>query len=902
MSLTTGTRLGPYEIVALMGAGGMGEVYRATDTNLKRAVAIKVLPATLAHDAERLARFQREAQVLAALNHPNIAHIHGLEQANGRTALVMELAEGPTLAERLARGALPLDDAIAIAKQIADALEAAHERGIIHRDLKPANIKVRDDGQVKVLDFGLAKAMEPAGAVSATVTQSPTITSPAMTQAGMILGTAAYMSPEQAKGRAVDRRSDVWAFGTVLYEMLTGQRAFPGEDVSDTLAAVLRAEPDWPALPSTLSPTLRVYLQRCLHKDPKQRIPDIGAMRLALAGAFDTSAMPPGAALTVLAPNRPRWRRALPWIATVLVVVAGIAAAASVSRRPAAPARVARFVITTPADAPFQLAGPPGLAMSPDGSRVVFRIHRGAPTPENGVLYLRELGQLDATPIRGTEGAQSYTFFSPDGNWIGFQSATDGSLKRIAVSGGPAQTICPLDSTLRGASWGADGSVVFATDGSKGLRRVPAAGGTPLVLTTVDPTTETDHRNPEVLPDGTGVIFTAWNGSAEQSRIVALSVPSGKVSEVARGGTNPHFSPTGHVVYVIDGALRAVPFSATSLNVKGDPVTVLEGVGGANYALAADGSLVYVKGSAAQGKRTLSWVDRHGRQEAINAPPRAYAYARLSPDGTRVALDIRDQQNDIWIWDLARETLQRLTNDPGVNRGPVWTPDGARLAFTATREGRPENIYWQKADGSGVPERLSVALKGQFPTSFAPDGKRLVTNALDSSQSDLGMLTLEGERREDVLLNTKFNEINGDVSPDGRWLAYQSNESGQFEVYLAPFPDAVASKRQVSAGGGTRPLWSRDGRELFYYLEPGTIMTVPVTPGPNLALGTPTVAVKGPFVRAALTGRHYDVSRDGKRFLLLKDAEAANGAKPAPPEIHLVQHWSEELKRLVPPK
>ena len=501
-------------------------------------------------------------------------------------------------------------------------------------------------------------------------------------------------------------------------------------------------------------------------------------------------------------------------------------------------------------------------------------------------------------------------FFSPDGNWIGFSSGVDNTLKRISISGGPAQTICALDGILRGGSWGPDDTIVFATAASKGLRRVPAAGGEPQVLTKVDPAKrETDHHWPEVLPDGKGVVFTAWSGTAERSRIVALSLPTGEVSEVVRGGSQPHFSPTGHLVYAQGGTLRAVRFNAGSLEAVGDPTPIMEGVasvpsGAANYAVAADGSLVYVKGSAgaAVGQRTLVWVDRQGRQEAINVPARAYTYARLSPDGTRVALDARDQQNDIWIWDLARETLQRLTNDPGLNRSPVWTPDGTRVAFTAERDGYVESIYWQKADGSGVPERLSVGSTIQMPASFSPDGKRLLINTPLAPPWNVGMLSLEGERREETLLKTKFSENNGDVSPHGRWLAYESDESGQGQVYLAPFPDVNTSKRQVSTGGGTRPLWSKDGRELFYYVAPDTVMAVPVSPGPNLALGKPAVVVKGSYARAVSPGRHYDVSPDGKRFLLLKDVETAPGAKPVPPEIHFVQHWAEELNRLVPAK
>ena len=892
----------------------MGQVYRATDTTLGRQVAIKILPDAFASDPERLARFEREAKTLASLNHPHIAAIYGFEKSGGTHALVMEFVEGEDLSQRIARGAIPLDDALPIAKQIAEALDAAHEQGIIHRDLKPANIYVRADGTVKVLDFGLAKAMSPPegghhldGGGRLQPDLSPTITTPAMTQAGMIMGTAAYMSPEQARGKTVDKRADIWAFGCVVFEMLTGTRAFPGEDITDTLAAIVRGEPDWDLVPRAISPTLLVFLRRSLQKDPKQRVGDIRDVRLALDGAFDAPAQRTDATRVVPATRRARWRQALPWAAGAFVA-GGLVAGASVWMRPAAlPARVARFVIATPADLPFQ----PGvqtsaIAMSPDGSRLVFRIHRGIPSPTNGVLYQRALGQVEATFIPGTEGAIGF-FFSPDGTWIGFNNGSDQTLKRIAVSGGPSQTICALDGPLRGGSWGPDDTIVFATQNSHSLRRVPAAGGEAQVLTKVDPAKgETDHFWPEVLPDSKGVVFTAWNGTAERSRIVALSLSSGTISDVVRGGSQPHFSPTGHLVYAVGGTLRAVRFSTASLEAVGDPASVMEGVastpiGGSNYAIAVDGSLLYVKGSVlAVPPRTLVWVDRQGREEAINVPPRAYTYARLSPDGTRVALDARDQQNDIWIWDLGRETLQRLTTDPGLNRAPVWTPDGTRVAFTAAPEGIVESIYWQKADGSGAPERLSVGSTIQWPGSFAPDGKRLVFNTPLVPPYDIGMLNIEGERREEMLVKTNFNETNGAVSADGRWLAYESSESGQNEVYLAPFPDVHTSKRPVSTRGGTRPLWSKDGRELFYYVTPDTIMAVPVRLGADVVLGNPQVVVKGPYAVAINNGRHYDVSPDGKRFLLLKDAETAAGAKPAAPEIHLVLNWAEELKAKVP--
>jgi serine/threonine-protein kinase len=912
MSLAAGARLGPYEITAPLGAGGMGEVYRARDPKLNRNVALKILPASFAADPDRLARFKREAHVLASLNHPNIAAIYGFEDSDDTHALVLELVEGRTLADRITKGPIPLDEALPIAKQIAEALEAAHDQGIVHRDLKPANIKVREDGTVKVLDFGLAKAMEPGSGIrsaASAVTNSPTITSPAlMTGVGVLLGTAAYMSPEQAKGKPADKRSDVWAFGAVLYEMLTGTRAFDGDDMTDVLGAVVRLEPDWSRVPAAVPPAIRTLLQGCLVKDRGQRVGDIAAVRFVLQSpALHRLGVTVGSSG---APRRPVWQPALLW-AVSAIVVAGLAAGTVLWMRPvASPARVARFVIPTSAEPPIQLTlvPIPVIAISRDGSRLVYRMTDGESTASNGVLYQRGLGQVETTHIPGTEGANGF-FFSPDGTWVGFSSGLDNTLKRVPVAGGPPQTICALDGLLRGASWGPDDTIVFATTASKGLRRVPAVGGHAQVLTTVDPTKgETDHFWPETLPDGKGVIFTAWNGMFERSRIVALSFASGQVSEIVRGGSQPHLSPSGHLVYAVGGGtLNAVRFNAARLAAIGDPAPVIEGVsftltGAAHYALAGDGSLTYVKGGLSAPyfpRRTLVWVDRQGQEEAIKVPPRAYTYARLSPDGTRVALDARDQQNDIWIWDLARGGLLRLTTDPGMNRSPVWTPDGMRVAFTAEREG-VESIYWQKADASGVPERLSIGSTTQTPESFSPDGTRLVFGTPITRPSNLGILSLDAERREKMLFDTNFLRFNGEVSPDGHWLAYASNESGEFEVYLAPFPDITASKRKVSTGGGTRPLWSRNGRELFYYLAPDTIMTVPVRLGTDVVLGTPQAVVKGPYAIPRNVGRHYDVSPDGKRFLLLKDAESAASAKPVPPEIVLVQHWAEELKAKLP--
>ena len=948
-TLTPGSRLGPYEIISTLGEGGMGEVYRATDTNLKRQVAIKVLPAAMAADADRIARFQREAEVLAALNHPNIAHIHGVEKADGIFALVMELVEGPTLADMLASGSrlqapgmpprrdsgsgpepkaqrpmpdalvhgLSLADALPIAKQIAEALEAAHEHGIIHRDLKPANIKVRDDSMVKVLDFGLAKAMDPAVGSSASVSMSPTITTPAMTQAGMILGTAAYMSPEQARGRSVDKRTDIWAFGCVLFEMLTGQRAFPGEDVTDTLAAVVRAEPDWTRLPASLSPALRTYLQRCLEKDPRQRIHDIADVRLALEGAFET-AIPPAAQSSASS------RRVSARPVALALVVGAVVSALSMwfwtRPVPPPPAGVERFVIPTPAEAPPTVANinSPALAMSADGSRVVYRTVMGEATTTASVLYLRDRGQLEPTLVRGSEGAIA-AFFSPDGEWLGFGTLGDNMLKRVPALGGAPQTICALDGPLRGASWGRDDTIVFATQTSKGLRRVAATGGEPEELTKVDTASgETGHYWPEVLPGGQGVLFTAWNGRPDRSRIAVVSLADGHVSTLVTGGTYSRFAPTGHLFFAIGGTLHAVRFDAARLSLAGTPTQVVAGVsmtvsGAANYAVSSTGSLAYIPGpdaSTSTRPMRLAFSDRAGAADLVKAPPGPYELPRLSPDGHHIAFGTNDGQDaTIWVYDLSgASAARRLTfGGQGHNRFPVWSADSQRVTFQSDRE-KDVGIFWQRADGTGPAERLATTEAGTAytPEAWSPDGMQLLYNATGRD----GMTTLwtwslkeRKAARFDAVVNT--GTVPGAVfSPDGKWVAYTSEgRSGRDAVYVQPVPPTGA-KYQISndTENGHHPVWSPDGKELFFSFGPLLqLRVVRVVTRPAFSVGEATTFSLGFNMTAPNFERPYDISRDGKRFLGLIDATQTDpSGKPEPPQIRMVLNWSEELKRLVP--
>jgi Tol biopolymer transport system component/tRNA A-37 threonylcarbamoyl transferase component Bud32 len=914
MTLSSGTRLGTYTVTALIGAGGMGEVYEAHDAKLDRDVAVKVLPEQFARDPERLARFQREAKLLAALNHPNIAAIYGLEQSDSTHYLVMELVLGETLRERVAgEKPIPVEEALTIAKQIAEALEAAHncEKGIIHRDLKPANVKVTPEGKVKVLDFGLAKAFTN-DASTEGIGNSPTLSMAATVQ-GVIMGTAAYMSPEQARGKAVTKATDIFAFGAVFYELLTGKQAFQGDDVSDILAAVIRAEPEWGLLPSETPPHIRTLLKRCLRKDKRQRLGDAGAVRIeiedVLSGAVSASAETAPAPIGRLA-----FPGAFPGWAMAAALVAGAAVAGGgvwlLTKPTAAPAPVVRTEITTSGASALSIDGNVrDLAISPDGSHIVYR--------GNGRLLVRALDQIEPTVLSGL-GAPRGVFFSPDGQWIGFSDGNT-TLKKVAVTGGPAVTICSLDANPRGATWGPDGTIVFATSSTTtGLFRVSEGGGEPAVLTRPNHERgEADHLWPEFLPGGQAVLFTITTGAGgnDNSQVAVLDLRTGAQKIVLRGGSHAHYVESGHLVYAAAGTLRAIRFDLKRLETTGTPVPVVPqvvttAVGAADFDVARDGTLVYLAGGPQGGTaRTLLWIDRQGREEAIKAPPRAYVYVRLAPDGTRVALDIRDQESDIWVWDLARETLTRLTFDPTIDRYPVWTPDSKRIIFASDRAG-PANLYWQAADNTGTVERLTQSGNLQMATSISPDGTRLVFEEARPSR-DLMALTLDKDRHAEPLVQSQmYQEENGEVSPDGRWLAYESNESGKYEIYVRPFPEVNSGRWQVSTMGGTQPLWARSGQELFYVAPDGTLMRVAVEPGPARPqsggqawrAGTPVKLFENTYAWAlsGVTGRSYDISADGKRFLAIKQVSA--GQTGAPSNLIVVQNWFEELKQKAPGK
>ena len=852
MPLRPGTTLGHYDVTALIGEGGMGQVYQATDTKLNRQVALKILPEAFAADPDRLARFQREAQVLASLNHPNIAAIYGLEEADDTRALVLELVEGPTLADRIAQGPIPVDEALPIATQIAEALEAAHEAGVIHRDLKPANIKVKDDDTVKVLDFGLAKALDttPEGDPS----QSPTLTA-AATQMGVIMGTAAYMSPEQARGSTADHRADIWAFGAVLYEMLTGERLFSGTTVSDTLASVLKTEPDWHALASDIPVSVRKLLRRCLDKDRRNRLHHIGDGRVEINEALTPSSR--DAVETSPATQPGGWQRALPWVAGL--VIGGLIAGGVVwsLTRPSAP-RLARFPLGVGLS---QTSLGLRMVVSPDGTRIVY-------VSEGDQLYVRQIDQLEAVPLRGAVGINP--FFSPNGTSVGFRgpgfTITDDNLYRASIDGGPLVTLSEGIRGIHGASWGPNDTIVLASAAPGPLFRMAAAGGERHPLTELADG-EMAHRWPEFLPGGEAVLFTVVKGAPLSRRIDpesmetwVLDLTSNQRTLLISGGGNPHYVPTGHIVYGVDGTLRAVPFDLDRLEVTGDPVSVLAGVfternGAAHFSVGQDGSLVYVTGEAGDVRRSLVWVDREGRETAIAAEPRPYSSVQLSPDERQAVLQVGPWNGgDLWVYNLARDSPNQLTFDSAMrNRYPIWTPDGEQVVFASARDGGVNNLWSTAADGTGQGERLSSAgAFGQAGYSWSADGQALVIMELradaERAYIDIGVLSMVGERTIEWLLESDSNEASPDVSPDGRWMAYTTDESGQYEVFVTPFPNVGDGRWKISQAGGFAPQWGPDSRDLFFQTSQGTIMVATNGTEPTFSPGTPAPLFSGPYL------------------------------------------------------
>jgi serine/threonine-protein kinase len=894
-TVLTGRRIGAYQIDARIGAGGMGEVYRARDTRLGREVAIKVLPRTFAADRDRLARFEREARMLAALNHPHIATIHGIEDLEGTPGLVLELVDGPTLAERIARGPVPVREALDVAQQVAEALEAAHDRGIIHRDLKPANIKFASSGEVKVLDFGLAKAFAGEGA-GPNLSQMPTVTATELT--GAIMGTPAYMSPEQARGQALDRRTDIWAFGCVLYEMVTGRVVFGGRTVSDTIAAILEREPAWEALPDALPPTVARLLRRCLEKDPKRRLRDAGDIRIDLEDvSIESTSVTPSAGKPGLVTRREA-------IGAVVGAVVGAAAMGSVaiSRYRGPTSRpLTRFALQIP-EGMLNPSFNVRIAISPDGSYVACN------TGPTGRMLVRALSALEFKPVEGVRTA--VPFFSPDARWLGF-SPTDGTnqLRKVALSGGAPVSICATDSFM-GATWADTDFIYFVPELPAGVTSVSAAGGQPKEVVSIDfPGGERQHKSPCALPGGKAVLFvtsTADITTFDEARIMGFFVETGQKKLLLEGGTHPRYSPSGHLVYAHDGKLFAVSFDPERVETVGEPFPVLEGVlmsrntGIANYDISANGDLVYIPGICDGGSRTLVWVDRNGNAEPVGLPARSYLHPRLSPDDRRLAIEIEGPSHDLYVHDFDRGVLTNITTD-GVSHWPVWSPDGTQLGYRAGPMSK--FTLWQvPADRSRPPAQVPAEGRSQSAESWSPDGRAIAYTASSFGVPPSIMVAhLDGSREPEPIAGGKAPAGSSKFSPDGRWLAYCSNESGRSEVYVQAFP-GPGPKIQISNDGGTDPVWKRRGGEL-YYRNGDRMMAVSVSTAPTLTAGRPYELWKGHYSHGmssscgapGATSSNYDVTADGTRFLMIKDEDQDRATSN---EIVVVQGWADEVTRL----
>jgi len=912
MAISAGGQLGSYKVLSPLGAGGMGEVWRARDTRLNRDVAIKALPAEFAGEEERLARFEREARLLAALNHPNVAAIYGLEVFDGTPHLVLECVEGETLAERLAAGPIPVSESLSVCRQIALALEAAHEAGVIHRDLKPGNVKIRPDGSVKVLDFGLAKfvADEPE---RRDLSQSPTITTGG-TRSGVILGTAAYMSPEQARGRPLDKRTDIFSFGCLMYECLTGKQAFRGESVSDTLAAILRSEPEWRELPPTTPGKLRDLLRRCLEKTRERRLHDIADARLEIEDALAAPTDSTSESLAALAPSRrsPFISR-LPWITLGLAL--GAFAAAGLWRLFATPApgtrsMLVRSSITLPADTQLSVPGlRPSIVFSPDGSKLVFRARQtGAPR-----LYIRDLGRPEATPIAGTEGGTN-PFFSPDGEWIGF--FTNRELKKVSLAGGPPVTVAAVPPVTQGGTWAPDGSILFAWTINSGLSRVASGGGAPEELLTPDPSKgEKAYGWPQILPDGMSLLMIVRVGrdfqDVSNSNVVVHSLATGKRRVLVSNSAFARYVPPGYLLFVRGTSLLAVRCDPRRWELTGPTVPVIENVltgayDGAPFAAASStGLLVYaLGGKTVMPTDSVLWVDRAGRENSLPLPPSGYGSPVLSPDGKRLAIQTREAGDglrmSISIYDFDRKVLSPLTTGPGRFFCPVWSPDGRHLAFSRFLSEAPR-ACWKAADGSGEIEPLTDGDTPEFPTSWSPDGKvlfyargpRRSRGAGELGNMDIWALSLEGKREARPWLTTPFHEFAPFISPDGRWMAYTSNESGRNEIYVRPYP-GPGGQTKISSEGGSEPAWSPDGREIFYRSS-DSFMAVPVRTSPDFSAGQAQPLFADRYVKWAREDgpRTYDVSSDG-RFLVVKAGEV----KSVPvTQLNLLSDWTTEVER-----
>jgi serine/threonine protein kinase len=893
-----GRTLAQYNIIGELGAGGMGEVWRAEDEKLGREVALKVLPQEFAADPERMARFEREAKVLASLNHPNIATLYGLEAVSGEETetgtetvfLAMELVDGEDLSERIKRGPVPIEEATAIALQIAEALEAAHEQGIVHRDLKPANIKLRPDGTVKVLDFGLAKAWD-ADTEGANLSMSPTLTAHA-TAAGVILGTAAYMAPEQAAGIAADRRADIWAFGVVFWEMLTGNKLFEGETVSHVLASVLKDEVDFEELPSTTPPRIQELIGRCLRKKPKQRLQAVGDARIVLeeylADPEGSVAVP--AESIVVAAAIPHWRRFLPWAVAGLLAVAVAGLMWSVL---GAKPQVVSATIPPPPDAEFHLNpnSPGPVAVSPDGRSLAFSAQ-----DSNGdiLLYVRRLDAPQAQALSGTDNA-AYPFWSPDSRWIGYFNRSDNTLKKIDTNGGPPITLTEARNG-KGGTWNDDGVIVFAPEASAPLHRVSSAGGESVPLTEVNSELHNSHRHPRFLPDGHQIMFLARGNTPAQSSLLVTDLDGGEIRKVMATETQAEYA-SGHLLFVRESALMAQPFDPGSVRLEGEAVPLAEGVlviqgaSLADFSMSKTGVLSFATGRSEEQTR-LEWRDRTGGDGSTLGDEAPYRTATLSPDGTLAIVEVIDDSagtEDLWVVDVERGLRTRFTFDPAQDIWPVWSPDGRTVYFSSNRGGKFA-IFKKSLEGAGEVEEVIRGERELFSSSVSPDGtKLLVFGPGEATENDLFVVTLDGSPELRPYRPTEFTEAVGVFSPDGKWVVYHSNESGRPEVYVAPFP-GPGRRWQVSTEGGVYPAWPAHGAEIIYSRLDGTIMASAVRgEGESFFVdGDDELFVIGP---PQLGGPHFSVSSDAQRFLVVPPT-----TQRADSLLHLLVNWPTALE------
>ena len=879
MPLQSGTRLGPYSVTAKIGEGGMGEVYQARDTKLDRDVALKVLPEAFTSDPDRLARFEREAKVLASLNHPNIGSIYGLEEAEGVRALVLELVEGPTLADRIKQGPIPLDEALPIAKQIAEALEAAHEAGVIHRDLKPANIKVKADGTVKVLDFGLAKAFQADPSNVSTVTV-------AGTEAGAILGTPAYMSPEQSRGRPVDKRTDVWAFGCVLFEMLTGLRAFGADTHSDTVAAILGRDPHWLALPSAAPSGLAGLLRRCLRKDHARRQRDLGDVSIELEELRDLRQADQAPWHRDVQPRAPR-SLSLAWTIAGLGVVVTTAVVVWSVTRPSPPSAVTRTLLSVaPANRIAMNNNGQNMAISRDGRWLAF----GGTTGTDRQLYLRNLAEGEARAVAGTAGAR-YPFFSPDGQWVGFFDGVAGQLKKVAVTGGTPVTLCAAPAA-RGESWGENGMIVFASPSRAALSQVSEDGGTPEPVTELDISRgETTHRQPRLLPGGHAVLFKTQGTSNDDTHIWGQSLTTGDRHRLVEDANFATYSPTGHLVYVQGGSLMAAPFDPDRLELLGPAVTVVDASVGTvqQFTLSDSGLLVYATGDSPAAGRRLVWVSREtGEAQPLAAPSGGYFHAHLSPDDERILVD---SAQGVGVFEIASGVFERL----GAGNWVVWAPDGRRVTYARRQAGTVYDIFGRPSDGSGTEEALVVRDLSQMPQAWSPDGRTLAFAEQDLAgvAGGIWLLSLDGDPTAEPWLQTPAIENEAQFSPDGRWIAYSSNQTGRVEVYVRSLDGDVT--RPITTEGGSAPRWSEDGRELFYRSGNGMFVVEVSTDG-RFERGLPSLLFEGPYLEDVNGIASYDVTGNAERFLMITRGES--GA--AQMQLNVVLNWHQELLERVP--